>query len=334
MEREERMDGELKKLQEKAVTKKSINADDALRLYAFGKEHPFMLMAYASGIKDHFKENRVSLCCIVNAKSGLCPENCRFCAQSAHHHTNAEVYPLISAKEMIEKAHEAKQAGGHFFGIVTSGTEISSREEWDEIEEAVGGINGLGIKPCGSLGMLDTERARRLKQAGLHRYHHNLETARSFFPHICSTHAYEEDIETIKAAKEAGLSTCSGGIIGLGETMEQRIELAFTLKDLGVDSVPINILNPIEGTPLANMPPLSPIEILLTVALYRFILPDKDIKLCGGKERNLRQLLPLALVAGCNSLMTGNYLTTLGRDAALDIEMIRDLGLVPDQHLS
>jgi len=315
------------RLQEKSLKKKGINVDDALHLYSMGKERPFMLMAHASDIREHFKGKTVSLCCIVNAKSGLCPENCKFCAQSAHHHTKAEVYPLISREEMIEKAEEARQAGGHFFGIVTSGTEISARSEWDEIEGAVKAIRQLGIKPCGSLGMLSEERARDLKKAGLFRYHHNLETARSFFDDICTTHDYEEDIETVRNAKKVGLSVCSGGIIGLGETMEQRIELAFTLKDLDVDSVPINILNPIEGTPLADMRPLPPMEILVTVALYRFILPDKDIKLCGGKEKNLRQLLPLALAGGCNSLMTGNYLTTLGRDARLDIEMIEDLGL-------
>jgi len=146
---------------------------------------------------------------------------------------------------------------------------------------------------------------------------------------VISTHNYQEDIETVKNAKNAGLSVCSGGIIGLGETMEQRMEMAFTLKELDVDSVPINMLNPIEGTPLERMRPLTPIEILTTISLYRFILPDKDIKLCGGKERNLRQLLPLGIVAGCNSLMIGNYLTTLGRDATHDIEMIKDLGFTP-----
>ncbi|MCX5813998.1 MAG: biotin synthase BioB [Proteobacteria bacterium] len=323
------MNSEFKQIQEKSIAMRGIDLDSALRLYDIGRKKPFMLMGYASEIRDHFKGNAVSFCCIVNAKSGLCPENCKFCAQSAHHYTNAEVYPLISKEEMIEKARQANAYGAHFFGIVTSGTKIATQEEWDEIEYAVKAINKIGIKPCGSLGMLDFERAQRLREAGLCRYHHNLETARSNFNNICTTHDYEEDIETIRNAKKAGLSTCCGGIIGLGETMEQRIELAFTLKEMDVDSVPINILNPIQGTPLADIPPLSPIEILITIALYRFILPDKDIKLCGGKEKNLRQLLPLGIVAGCNSLMTGNYLTTLGRDATLDMEMILDLGYSP-----
>ncbi len=323
------MDSEFKEIQEKSVAMRGIDLDSASRLYDMGRKKPFLLMGYASEIKEHFKGRDVSFCCIVNAKSGLCAENCRFCAQSAHHHTNAEVYPLISKEEMIEKARQAKEYGAHYFGIVTSGTEIATEEEWNEIEYAVKAIDKMGIKPCGSLGMLDPERAQRLREAGLCRYHHNLETARSNFNNICTTHDYEEDIETIRNAKKAGLSTCCGGIIGLGETMEQRIELAYTLKEMDVDSVPINILNPIQGTPLADISPLSPIEILITVALYRFILPDKDIKLCGGKEKNLRQLLPFGIVAGCNSLMTGNYLTTLGRDAVLDMEMIQDLGCFP-----
>jgi biotin synthase len=317
---------ELKRLTDKAITEKTINYDDAAILHNIGKEKPFLLMAYASEVRDYYKGRQVSLCSIVNAKSGLCPENCRFCAQSAHHHTHAEIYPLIPKDEMIEKAKEAKECGAHMFSIVTSGTRIEGNNEWNEIEEAIRGMVRVGIKPCASIGMLDEERAQRLKEVGLFRYHHNLETAQSNFDAICSTHDYEDDIETVKNAQKAGLSVCSGGIIGLGETMEQRIEMAFTLKELDVDSVPINILNPIEGTPLAHMQPLTPVEILITIALYRFILPDKDIKLCGGKEKNLRQLLPLGIVAGCNSLMTGNYLTTLGRDAASDIKMVKDLG--------
>jgi biotin synthase len=195
------------------------------------------------------------------------------------------------------------------------------------IHEAIEGINELGLKPCASVGVIDRKKAMELKEAGLYRYHHNIETSRSFFRNICTTHDYDEDVETMRAAKEAGLSACCGGLFGLGEDIRHRIELAMTLKELDVDSVPVNILNPIPGTPLAGAAPLPPMEILITIAIFRFILPEKDIKLCGGKEKNLRQLLPLGIMAGCNSLMTGNYLTTLGRNTALDLEMIRDLGL-------
>lgn len=321
------MESHIKELAEKAVNQRGISESDASSLYQIGLKHPFLVMAYGSEIREYFKGKKISLCCIVNAKSGICPENCCFCAQSAHYHTNAPVYPLLSASEIVEKAREAKECGAHFFGIVTSGTSIGSELEWEEIYKAIEGINKLGIKPCGSLGMLSDGEASALKDAGLYRYHHNLETSRSYFHNICSTHDYEDDIKTNKAAKRAGLSVCCGGIIGLGETMEHRIEMAMTLREIDVDSVPLNILNPIPGTPMEGNSPLSPIEILLTISIYRYILPDKDIKLCGGKEKNLRQLLPIGIVAGCNSLMTGNYLTTTGRDAAHDIEMIRDLDL-------
>ena len=320
------MSSAIEKLKEKALEGK-IDARDAMDLYAEGGKNPFRLFAAATDIRERFKGKNVGFCAIINAKSGICPENCRFCAQSAHYHTDAPVYALIEADEIVEKAKRAKESGAHYFGIVTSGTSIANGSEWNVIYDAIRGINALGIRPCGSLGMLDKERADGLKKAGLFRYHHNLETSRSFFPHICSTHEYDEDTSTVRIAKEAGLSVCSGGIIGLGESMEQRVEMAFTLKELDVDSVPINILNPIPGTPFMDVPPLAPMEILMTVALYRFILPSKDIKLCGGKEKNLRQLLPLGMVAGCNSLMTGNYLTTEGRNSRDDLEMIRDLGL-------
>jgi biotin synthase len=316
-------------LKKKAMSTMDLDFADGELLYEEGMKHPFLLMVKATEIREHFKGKKIHFCCIVNAKSGRCPENCRFCAQSAHYSTDAPVYSLISADEMIEKALRAKQQGGHCFGIVTSGTSIESNEEWEEIYKAIEGINRLAIKPCASLGMLGDERARTLKEAGLFRYHHNLETSRSFFPDICTTHEYDEDINTNLAAKRAGLSVCCGGIIGLGESMKHRIELAITLKEMDIDSVPINILNPIPGTPLEGEPSLTPLEILLTVAIFRFILPAKDIRLCGGKEKNLRQLLPLGIVAGANALMTGDYLTTAGREAKDDMEMVRDLGLTP-----
>ncbi len=323
------MDSTIKRLKTKAIDRKGINTADAKKLYEIGVARPFLVMAHANDIREHFKGRKISLCGIVNAKSGVCPENCRFCAQSAHYHTDAPVYPLLTTGEIVEKARMAKEAGAHLFGVVTSGTRISDNLEWQVIYRAVEGINDLGIRSCASLGLLDEEMAHGLAKAGLFRYHHNLETARSYFDNICTTHDYEEDIKTLHTAKDAGLSVCSGGIIGLGENMLHRIELAMTLKEADVDSVPINILNPIGGTPLENALPLTPVEILLTVSIFRFILPDKDIKLCGGKEKNLRQLLPLSIIAGCNSLMTGNYLTTLGRDTTHDIEMVRDLGLEP-----
>lgn len=323
------MEDRIREIRSKALEGVPIDTDDIHRLNQYGSEKPFYLIASAREITDYFKGNRVNLCGIVNAKSGICPEDCKFCAQSVHYCTGAPEYPLISQEEMIGKAVQARSSGAHMFGIITSGTRIDDEKEWEEIYGAIKGIKALGINPCVSLGMLDETRATKLREAGLFRYHHNLETSRSYFDRICSTHDYEDDINTVKAARKAGLSTCSGGIIGLGESMEQRMELAFTLRELAVDCIPVNILNPRPGTPLVNAVQLSPIEILVSIALFRFILPDKDIKLCGGKEANLRQLLPLGIVAGCNSLMIGDYLTTPGRNPDLDVEMIKDLGLEP-----
>jgi len=318
----------IENLKNKVLEGGSITEAEALKLFDEGMKSPFYLFAAASEVRERFKGKKINLCGIVNAKSGRCAENCKFCAQSSHYKTNAPSYPLLSADEIISQAKAAKENGAHMFGIVTSGTKISSDNEWQEIFKAVKGIKEAGILPCASLGILDYDRAMSLKEAGLFRYHHNLETSKSYFPNICTTHSYDEDVDTIKAAKAAGLSTCCGGIIGLGENIEHRIELALLLRELDVDSVPVNILNPIVGTPLEKNPSLSPLEILCSIAIFRFILPQKDIKLCGGKEKNLRQLLPFGIVAGCNSLMTGNYLTTTGRDTALDYEMIADLGLI------
>lgn len=284
-------------------------------------------MAASSEIREHFKGKEIILCGITNAKSGRCSEDCKFCAQSSHYPTDAPSYPLKTAVEMIAEADDAARCGAEFFGIVTSGKQIKAKKEWNEIFKAVKGVNKTGIKACVSLGLIDTEKAEKLKAAGLFRYHHNLETSRSFFKNICTTHDYEENIETIRIVKKAELSVCAGALFGMGEGITHRIELAATLRELDVDSVPLNILNPIKGTPLSHMLPLPPLEILMTIAVFRFMLPDKDIKLCGGKEKNLRQLLPLAIMAGANSLMTGNYLTTTGRDSKLDMEMIADMGL-------
>lgn len=317
----------IEELKQKALKKERIEERELFELFEAGMNFPFYLMAAASEIREYFKGKNVNLCGIVNAKSGRCAENCKFCAQSSHYKTETPVYPLLSAEEIINQAVKAKENGAHMFGIVTSGTRITSESEWNEIFAAVKGIKAIGMLPCASLGLLNYEKAVELKESGLFRYHHNLETSKTYFTNICTTHDYEEDIDTIKAVKKANLSICCGGIIGLGEGIEHRIELALLLKELDVDSVPINILNPIQGTPLESAKSLTVLEILCTIAIFRFILSDKDIKLCGGKEKNLRQLLPLGIIAGCNSLMTGNYLTTLGRDTALDLEMINDLGL-------
>jgi biotin synthase len=294
-----------------------LGAEDAFSRLLFG----------ACRIRDHYHGHGVKLCAIVNAKSGRCPEDCAFCAQSALHQTQIEVYPLMGPQQILHKAREARAMGARRFSIVTSGKALTEKE-LEQVAQTIGLLKKeTGLVLCASLGMLTEGRAHRLKEAGLSRYHHNLETASSFFPRICTTHEYEEDLDTLRMAQRAGLEVCSGGIFGLGESPEQRLELAFTLREMGVDSVALNFLNPIPGTPLEKANPLTPLEILQFIALFRFILPDKDIRICGGREFGLRDLHPLLFWAGANGIMIGNYLTTRGRDYQADWQMIQDLGM-------
>ena len=310
----------------------AITLEEAQRIHFLEtQEEIVMLIAHANMIRNHFKGSRIDLCAVVNAKSGRCSEDCIFCAQSAHYETDVKTYPMLDTGKIVDAAEAAKGEGAHRFGIVTSGKGITGDEGLAEICEAIRGITkSSDVVPCASLGVLDSEQCRLLSEAGLTRYHHNLETAESYFPSICSTHSYDERVKTVRMLKDEGFEVCSGGIFGLGETPEQRIELAFALKELDVDSVPLNFLNPVAGTPAEKCPPLSPLEILKTIALFRFVLPEKDIRMCGGRERSLRTLQPLMYFAGANGTMVGNYLTTSGRDAAIDLQEIMDLGLTAD----
>jgi biotin synthase len=313
---------------ERILDRGHLSSAEALELASLAGTDLFDLFSAASRIKEHFVGNRVHLCSIINAKSGRCPEDCAFCAQSAHHETNAPVYPLADEDAILSAAVSAERSGSGCFGIVTSGTTIGNKEELNRICSALRSIRkNTGISPSCSLGIISSETAMKLKEAGVVTYHHNLETARSFFPNICTTHDYEEDVATIRNAKDAGLRVCCGGIFGMGESMAQRIELAFTLRELDVDSVPINFLNPIPGTRLADADFLTPLECLHTIALFRLILPAKKISICGGREKNLRDLQSWMFLAGANGAMIGNYLTTSGRDEATDWQMVKDLGL-------
>ena len=304
----------------------TINADDAAKLSGVTGSDRYLLFAEAARIRDHFVGTAVFLCSIINAKSGRCAENCAFCAQSAHHDTGAPVYPLVDEDEMVRCAALAEENGAGCYGIVTSGTSINKAEELDRVCRAVTRIKSeTGISPSCSLGILDEETALRLKNAGMETYHHNLETARSFFPQICTTHDYEDDVTTIRAAKAVGLRVCCGGIFGLGESFAQRIEMALTLRDLDVDSIPLNFLNPVAGTRLEAADYLTPLECLTIISVYRFLLPGKRLSVCGGREKNLRELQSWMFLAGANGTMTGNYLTTPGRPPELDRQMLKDL---------
>jgi len=313
---------------ERVIKSECLGREEALSLLRIPQEHVFHVFAAANDLRHHFKGDKIDLCSVVNAKSGLCPEDCAFCAQSIHHDTGVSEYALMGEREILEHAHAAEKNRARRLGIVTSGRGIDKEEVLERIcsvLEAMEHESRLGR--CASLGKLDHEQLQRLQRSGLERFHHNIETSESFFPSICSTHTYADLVETIRAAKEVGLSVCCGGIFGMGESDEQRVEMALALRELRVDSIPLNFLYPVPGTRMENAPALQPLEILKIIVMFRFLLPDKDIRVCGGRERGLRSLQPLMYSAGANCTMVGNYLTTPGRKAEEDLEMITDLGL-------
>ncbi len=276
--------------------------------------------------------NQVRICAIVNAKSGRCPEDCKFCAQSAHWKTNIKTYPLLSPSEMVERAKKAKEMGAKKFSIVTSGKGINKKEEIEKIAQAVSEIRSLGLEPCASLGIVEKEALEELKQAGLVRYHHNLESSESFYPNICTTHSWQESLEVVKTAKELGLKVCCGGIFGLGEDWQDRIELAISLARLKPDSVPINFLIPIPKTPLENQKRLSPLEALKIIAIFRLAVPDSDIIICGGREKILGDFQSWIFPAGATGIIIGDYLTRKGRSPEDDLRMLQALGLEPKEN--
>lgn len=287
------------------------------------------LTAYLAGahyLKERTFGDTALLCSIINAKSGRCMENCAFCAQSAHHQSAPPVYPLKTRQEIVDGARQAQEEGSHCYGIVTSGTRPEAGREFDTILAAITEIRDrFDIEPSASLGLLTEDQAQSLADAGCVTYHHNLETARSFFPQICTTHDYEEDVNTVRLAKASGMKVCCGGIFGLGESNEQRMELAETLRELDVDSVPLNFLNPIQGTPLEKHRSISPLDCVRAVSMFRYFLPAKPISVCGGRETNLRELQSWIFMSGASGTMVGNYLTTSGRDRAIDMQMFSDI---------
>lgn len=286
----------------------------------------FQLVFAANKIREHYKNNKINFCSIINAKSGACSQDCKFCAQSSYNNTNIDTYKLVNLDILKNAFIAAKNMGAGCFGIVTSGNELSNNEI-DVINIFLKEVTIFKTRISLSAGEIDELSLKKLKESGLKRYHHNIETAESFFPNICTTHSFADRIATVKKVKKAGLEICCGGIFGLGETPLQRLEFAFTLKDLDVDSVPLNFLNPIAGTPMENQKKLSCFEILRIISIFRFILPSKDISVCGGREINLGDLQSWIFNAGANGMMIGGYLTTQGRPIEQDLKMIQDLGL-------
>jgi biotin synthase len=292
------------------------------------------LMAGAGAVRQAVEGDRVEFCAIVNARSGRCSEDCAFCAQSAHYPGEAEVYPLLDAQEMVRRGRAAAKAGAQRFGIVTSGRSCPGDEALDEICRAIEALTSQGvIAPCASLGLLNESQARRLAGAGLVRYHHNLEAGPSHFPRICTTHAFEDRLAAVRAARDAGLEVCVGGIVGLGESPAERVELAEAIAGLEPESVPINFLNPIPGTPLAQVKPLTPRQALAAVAVFKLFNPRATVRTCGGRQQVLGNLAPLMYLAGAGATMVGNYLTTEGRQPSEDLADLRALGLEPAPRL-
>jgi len=302
---------------------KMIDRQTAVRLASQdGQEN---LWDAADRIRRHFHGSRFALCSIINARSGRCSEDCRFCAQSARHQSQIEEYDIIDQARAREIAVDNDQHDVHRISLVTSGRSTSDAT-LDRLQNLYAAISGeTMMKLCGSMGLLTREKAERIRTMGVVRYHCNLEASRNFFPTVCTTHTWEEKVETLKLAREAGMSICSGGIIGMGETMEDRIDLAMELLELGVKSIPLNILTPIPGTPLGDLEPLPIEEIMTTIALFRFINPLAVIRIAGGRQQLGRDQYR-CFMAGANGAMVGNYLTTAGGSIEEDLRNFKIMG--------
>lgn len=285
-------------------------------------------LAVADRIRRLHKGNRAHTCTIQNAKSGKCSEDCGFCSQSQSASTDAPVYPLVSQDEILEAAHAAVRSGVDRFSVVTAGRALP-KEQVNLVAQAYAQMPSKinNTQWCASLGILRKEELKQLREAGVTRFHHNLETSRSYFPKICQSHSYDDRIATIKAAQEVGMSVCVGGIFGMGETDTQVVEYALELRDLHVDSVPINFLIPVIGTQMEAQERITPRRCLKIIGLFRWILPNQDLLICGGREDNLKELHPLVLHSGANGIMTGNYLTREGRTLAKDLQMLNSMGM-------
>ena len=314
-----------------------ISRDEALWL--FDREASadiFDLLSCANRVRERFKGNKIHLCSIVNAKAGACSENCSFCAQSAFYQTDSPKYGFVDPEPVAEAADEARRNAVTAVGIVAAWKGLNEGPMLDEVCARVRELKAAGkTRPDVSLGIIKSPRvAKRLKEAGVECYGHNLESSRRFFPQTCTTHTFDDRLQTIRHLRQAGIKICSGGIIGMGETREDRCDLAFELKAIGANVVPINILNPIPGTPFANNDPLPVLEILKTIACFRLILPRQEIMVAGGRTLNLRDAQSMVFMAGASALMVGNYLTTLNQPVERDLQMLKDLGLDPawDRH--
>lgn len=332
------MNRKISDIANKSLNKEAVNSKEAAFLLSIEAEEIYDLLYWANKIRFKYFGVKVSLCAILSAKQGSCSEDCKFCAQSSFHKTGVSTFPLVGIERVAKAVSRSYEMGADSLGLVTSGYSLNGFSQKTSLEddenefrrfcELAGKAAKISKIPLhASIGCMSEDMAVRLSRSGIKQINHNLETSRNNFPNICTTHSYDDRLSTIKNAKKAGLKICSGGIFGIGENEDDILDIAFTLRELDVDTIPINFLNPIPGTPLNSNVPIKPMEILRTVAFFRFILPDKEIKLAGGRETNLRDLQSWMFYAGANSAMIGDYLTTAGRPPDEDIQMIRDLGL-------
>jgi biotin synthase len=324
----------LYRLAERAIAGEAIDRETALSLTKIaGRDNILLLCEAADRIRQACCGNMVDLCSIINVKSGNCSENCGFCSQSAHHAGgDAPVYGLKLPAEILEQAKAAAAAGAKRFCLVSQGRGPKyNSPKSPEFAQILATVNQIiaetDIKPCCALGEVTLEQAKALKEAGVTRYNHNLEASENFYPQIVTTHSWRDRVETVKNLKAAGIQACTGGIVGMGESWEDRIDLALALRELEVESVPLNLLNPRSGTPLEGRPKLDPDEALKTIAIFRFILPRQIIRYAGGREAVMGELQALGLKAGINAMLIGHYLTTLGQPPEQDREMLEALGL-------
>ncbi|MHC4528347.1 MAG: biotin synthase BioB, partial [Planctomycetota bacterium] len=323
------MNARIEQIANSCLAVEQIGCEQIDSLLAEAETNFFDLLYWSNKIRENFFGNKIKVCSIVPGRLGGCNQDCKFCAQSARYNTGYNEAQTLSDEEILGAAEQARLNGVSNFGIVYSGKAINGKE-LTRLEGLVAEIkNRLGLKVCASLGVITAEQAGRLAASGLTGYNHNLETSERNFPNIVTTHKYADRVSTIMAAKQAGLRVCAGGIFGIGETDEDRIEMALKLRELGVDIVPMNFLHPIEGTPLGDAQTLEPREILRIIALYRFILPQTTLKIAGGRVLNLRDLQSWIFYAGANAILSGNYLTTSGRAVKEDMQMLADLGLEP-----
>lgn len=302
------------------TTTLKLSKEDLLKLYNMDLDE--LLKKSSEFVKDE-----VEFCSIVNARNGKCSQNCKYCAQSSHYRTDIETYPLMESDKVIEAANEAKKYGADRFAIVTSG-KTPAEEDFDKVVGLIKELNKVeGIKSCASIGILDEDMAKKLADSGLKRFHHNINTCRSYYPEVCTTHTYQDRVNTCKLVKKYGMELCCGVILGMGESIEQRIEMAMELAEIQPDSIPINILMPIPQTPFENYgDKIDEENILRTLAVFKIANPNSVLRFCGGRMKLSEENQEKALMTCVEGILIGNYLTTVGRNASEDVETVKKLG--------